>query len=59
MLDIHLHPVADGATGEKRVLDAVPVVGPLGDIEDRARGLAFESRRSERARHERAEFAAG
>jgi len=39
-LDIHLHAVADRPASQQGVLDAIPVVGPLGDIEDgRSRGL--------------------
>ena len=62
MLDIHLHAVADGAASEQRVLDAVPVVGPLGDIERGAeisRSLRTELRRGERRRHQGAQFASG
>ena len=45
VLDVHLHAVADGAASEQRVLDAVPVVGPLGDIEHGSRSLRIEPAR--------------
>ena len=65
VLDIHLPAVAHGAAREQSVLDAIPVVTPLGDVEDRAcivgrhLGLKLRRQRTERACRKHAESAPG
>jgi len=59
VLDIHLHAVADGTAGEQRVLDAVPVVGPLGDVQHGIGRLPAQLGRGSQGGCQIPEFAAG